>query len=101
MSTTIIDKTSEPHARSQRAIAESSRRIVRAVDPYKVILFGSRAWGDPRPGSDIDLLVIVDSDGDGLSRYREVCQAACIPGIPMDLLVRTPAEIENRVRETA
>lgn len=33
-------------------------RIVAAVDPEKVILFGSHARGEARPDSDVDLLVV-------------------------------------------
>ena len=33
-------------------------RIVGAVDPSAIWLFGSRAWGDARPDSDFDLLVV-------------------------------------------
>ena len=33
-----------------------------AVDPYKIVLFGSRAMGSEDSESDIDLLVILDSE---------------------------------------
>lgn len=36
--------------------------VVDYVRPQRVILFGSRARGEARRGSDIDLLVIVDDD---------------------------------------
>lgn len=36
--------------------------IVRVFDPVQVILFGSRARGDHREDSDIDLYVVVDDD---------------------------------------
>lgn len=39
-------------------ILEMSRRIVSAAKPVKIVLFGSYARGDARPGSDVDLLVI-------------------------------------------
>lgn len=42
-----------------------ARAVYDAVRPEKVILFGSRARGDYRPDSDIDLLIISD---DGLTR---------------------------------
>lgn len=39
-------------------------RIVRLVDPTRIILFGSRARGTARPGSDYDLLVVLDAVSD-------------------------------------
>ena len=42
-----------------------ARAVYDAVRPEKVILFGSRARGDHRPDSDIDLLII---SNDGLTR---------------------------------
>jgi predicted nucleotidyltransferase len=38
------------------------RSIVAELAPQRVILFGSRARGDARPDSDIDLLVVLDDD---------------------------------------
>ena len=42
-------------------IADVTERIVAAVDPQRIILFGSQARGDAAAGSDLDLLVIQDS----------------------------------------
>jgi len=39
-------------------IAEATRRLVAAAQPRKIILFGSRARGDAREDSDLDLLVV-------------------------------------------
>jgi uncharacterized protein len=38
------------------------RQVVATYAPRRVILFGSRARGDARPDSDIDLLVVLDDD---------------------------------------
>lgn len=43
--------------------------IINDYNPDKVILFGSRARGDDRPGSDIDILVISDQEKH-LPRYK-------------------------------
>jgi predicted nucleotidyltransferase len=43
---------------TEEDIQEMARRIVAEADPIKVILFGSRADGSARKGSDVDLLVI-------------------------------------------
>jgi uncharacterized protein len=42
--------------------AELLDPVVAYFKPRRVILFGSRARGDARPDSDIDLLVVVDDD---------------------------------------
>jgi len=72
-----------------------TRRIVDAVirKSHPVRLAG--AGGAPRVHSDIDLLVVVDPTGPA-GRYSEVSRAP-FSAYPMDLLVRTPAEIETRL----
>jgi len=42
----------------EKAIEEMTRRIVEAVHPDKIILFGSHARGDAGPDSDVDLLIV-------------------------------------------
>ena len=41
---------------------ELLRAVVDYFNPQRVILFGSRARGDARDDSDLDLLVVVDDD---------------------------------------
>ncbi|MBF0294093.1 MAG: nucleotidyltransferase domain-containing protein [Magnetococcales bacterium] len=46
-------------------------RIVDAVAPERIVLFGSHARGDARADSDVDLLVIAsETFGPGLSRFQ-------------------------------
>jgi uncharacterized protein len=74
---------------------EIVRRIVNAIRPHKIILFGSRARGEARPDSDIDLLVIAPS---AQPRYR---RAAPLYGVlsdilaPMDIVVYSPEEVQD------
>jgi uncharacterized protein len=56
--------------------AELLGPVVDAYRPKRVILFGSRARGDARPDSDIDLLVLVDDDAPAERLARENRRAA-------------------------
>jgi predicted nucleotidyltransferase len=50
-------------------VKEAARLLPRAAhSPVKVIVFGSRARGDPHPGSDLDFLVIA-------TRCRSECRS--------------------------
>jgi len=71
------------------------RRLVAAVDPDRIILFGSRARGDPKPDSDVDLLVIKSSDEPPHRRVIKAYRALMGIGIPKDILWRTPEEIAS------
>jgi len=76
-------------------LAELVARMRRAADPQKIILFGSRARGDAGPHSDIDLLVIEESD---LPRYKRSARyrRALVGLFPAkDIVVWTPGEVEE------
>jgi predicted nucleotidyltransferase len=69
------------------------QRLVDAIQPEEIILFGSHAYGAPRPESDIDLLVIMNSDLPRRERRKVVDRAlGRIPGL-VDVHVYTPQEI--------
>jgi len=70
-------------------------RIARAIRPRKIILFGSRAREAARLDSDIDLLVIADSDRPRCERSAPLYGLLSDILIPMDILVYTPAEVED------
>ena len=75
------------------------RAIVDEVDPEQVILFGSRARGDARPDSDIDLLIIESEPfGGGRSSRAErvrLNHALAATPVATDLLVYSREEIER------
>jgi len=73
------------------------RRIVEAFNPEKIILFGSRAYGKPREDSDIDLLVVMPYEGDDAMTAVRILNHLDVLA-PIDLLVRSPAEISERIK---
>ncbi|MDQ3812462.1 MAG: nucleotidyltransferase domain-containing protein [Armatimonadota bacterium] len=78
-------------------LADIARRIVEKFQPYKIILFGSYARGTPHGESDVDLLVIMDSEETFFQRIRKLREVAKVQFLPMDIIVHTPAEIEQRL----
>lgn len=79
----------------QFVLREVVQRLTEAFPIEKIILFGSRARGDTHEDSDFDFLVIMPTDRKPSRRGLPVRQAGRIPGVPMDFLVRTPAEWEH------
>jgi predicted nucleotidyltransferase len=77
-------------------IEEVARRVIERFRPLRVILFGSHADGTATEDSDVDLLVIMPFEGDSLRKSAEV-RLAAHPPFPMDLLVRTPESIRQRL----
>ena len=74
------------------------RKIVDEFNPEKVILFGSYAYGKPNVDSDVDMLVVMESDERPSQRASRVVGAILdVKTFPMDILVRTPQEIEHRL----
>lgn len=78
-------------------VLKLAERIAELFDPEKIILFGSYAYGTPREDSDIDLLVIMNTDSRPVRKAIEICRALQYD-FPMDLLVRTPEDIERRYK---
>jgi len=74
-------------------LAEIVRRIVAAIDPDKIILFGSRARGDARPDSDYDLLVIKDTTARTLTLEQQAYRAMLGLLTSVDILVETPERL--------
>jgi predicted nucleotidyltransferase len=79
-------------------LPQAVKKIVRELKPEKIILFGSYAQGNPTPDSDVDLLVIMETDGDKKERYRAVSMQLYPRQFPVDIIVKTPHEIEEALR---
>ena len=78
-------------------ISEWAVRIAGAFRPERIILFGSTAYGEPKNGSDVDLLVVMPHAGSAIQKAAEI-RLALPSDVAVDVLVRTPAQIRARLR---
>ena len=89
---TIPNRTRIPQA----AIQSLAEQISVLFHPQKIILFGSYAYGTPRPESDVDLLVVIDTHLSELEQAAVICRA--IPyRFGLDLVVYTPQRLAQRL----
>jgi len=87
---------------NQHLIDEMTERL-KELKPYKVILFGSYANGTATKDSDLDVLVVLDSD-DYAKTFKEQNERYLLASnavreinykIPMDILVYSKAEYND------
>ena len=74
-----------------------ARHVAELFQPYKIILFGSHAYGTPHADSDVDILVIMPAR----NQIDQACRIddALDPPFPLDLIVRTPKNLAWRLAE--
>lgn len=76
-------------------INEIVNKIAVFYNPDKIILFGSYGYGKPNENSDLDLLIIKDSDKPRPDRSVEIRKMLYGSMVPMDLIVYTNSEIQE------
>ena len=82
-------------AKLEKAIVE---RLVKSLNPNRIMLFGSHAWGQPDKDSDVDILIILP-DSDRINKKSKLFNAfQCLRGIglPKDIILRTQAEFDKK-----
>lgn len=85
---------------SKRKIDDITRTIVEVSDPLKVILFGSYASGQPNDDSDLDFIVVKESEKPRHKRAFDIRRALIGKMVPVDILVYTPDEFEKELNNT-
>jgi uncharacterized protein len=77
-------------------IESLGKRIAHEFQPDRIILFGSYAYGRPTEDSDVDLLVILPFVGKPVRKAIEI-RSKVNPRIPVELVVRTPEQVAERI----
>jgi predicted nucleotidyltransferase len=71
------------------------QRIATAVQPLRIILFGSFARGEGGADSDIDLLVVMPEGTHRRHTAQLLYRCTRGLGVPLDFLVATPSDLEK------
>jgi len=79
----------------RQKIGEITNKIVKEFQPEKIILFGSWAWGEPGPDSDVDLFIIKETENTR-ELAREIDGSIFPRPFPIDILVYTLKQVEKR-----
>lgn len=80
-------------------INEVVYRIATNFNPDKIILLGSYAQGTPNKDSDLDLLIIQETDLPRHKRGLDIRMSLIGIKIPIDILVYTKAEFDQEKSE--
>jgi len=100
MATTIRIGKLTANAEVQQTIHDIVERLAKEYQPSRIVLFGSYAHGHSDHDSDIDLLIIKDTQDRPIDRRVAASRVISDPKrlIPLELLVLTPHEVEERLK---
>lgn len=79
------------------------QRIKNNLNPDKIILFGSYAYGNPRETSDIDILIVKDLNKNEIRKYRIMAKQTLRDimiknDIDIDVIIDSWERIRERIR---
>jgi len=97
----MVTSTINPNSTlPQQVIQQMINPIITQFQPQKIILFGSYAYGTPTVDSDIDLLILMDTDQKPIRMAAQI--AAAIPHLlPLDIMVWKPSDFVQSVARQA
>ncbi|MBI4649304.1 MAG: nucleotidyltransferase domain-containing protein [Bacteroidia bacterium] len=95
-----INKMQNNKEKIQIILSEIIEKLKSEYKPLKIILFGSYAYGNPTEDSDIDLLILKNTNKRRVDRFVQVKRIIYNPNhkIPVSPLIYTPSELEERLK---
>lgn len=76
-----------------------AKRIAETFPVDKILLFGSYAYGEPEEGSDVDLLVVMQTDKRPIQHTLEIIRSLSPLRFSIDIIVRSEKEIQRRISQ--
>lgn len=74
-------------------------RIAEKFPVEKILLFGSYAYGEPEEGSDVDLLVVMETDKRPIQHTLDIIHSLSPLRFSIDVIVRSEKEIQGRISQ--
>lgn len=81
-----------------KTLPKAVKKIAETLEPEKIILFGSYAYGKPTPDSDVDLLIVMKSKGSYRENLHAVSMLLYPRPFPVDIIIKTPKEINEAMK---
>lgn len=81
---------------SQETIQEAVRRLVKAYNPLEIYIFGPYGWGTPDDDDDLNVLVIIESSNERVSKRGDLAFDALFSlEIPKNIIIFTKEEFDK------
>jgi predicted nucleotidyltransferase len=80
---------------NQEIFDDLVQRIVQAVHPRRIVLFGSAARGQMGPHSDLDVLVVMPDGVHRRETARRIYRALSSLGVAKDVVVVTESDVRR------
>ncbi len=96
----MLSESALRQGRLETELARYVRLLREHYAPLRIILFGSLVTGEIGPWSDIDLVIVKETDRRFLDRTRDVLELLR-PEVGLDVLVYTPAEFQQVTEQRA
>ncbi|HXK42915.1 MAG TPA: nucleotidyltransferase domain-containing protein [Anaerolineae bacterium] len=97
---TVPDSVTRRRAVLEAELARYVQLLREQYAPQRILLFGSLTSGEVKEWSDIDLVIVKETERKFLDRTREVLQLLR-PQVGVDILVYTPDEFDQMAQQRA
>jgi len=84
----------------KETLAEIVEKLKSEYEPLRIILFGSYAYGNPVEDSDIDILILKNTNERRVDRFMRIKKLIYSPNrkVSVSPFIYTPEELEERLR---
>jgi predicted nucleotidyltransferase len=93
------DKRLQTRQVTPELISYITEKIVQALRPRQIILFGSYARGEATTSSDLDLFIIQDGQTSNRDTRRKIERLLWGRHFGLDLIVKTPTEVAHNMAD--